>query len=428
MGKREDYEAKTEKLIMPIVEANNVELFDVDYIKEGQDWYLRVYIDKEGGVTIDDCQAVSRAFNEILDKENYITDQYIFEVSSPGLTRPLKKEKDYAKSIGKLIDIKLYKAVEGLKEYTGVLKEYDKDNITIEIEHHAILHTCEWLEKHGYEVTYLDVDEYGKVDPIEFEAAIKDTTILASIMFANNEIGTVEPIKELGAIAHSKGVIFHTDAVQAFAHIPINVQEMNIDMLSASGHKFHGPKGIGFLYVSNKVKIGSFIHGGSQERSRRAGTHNVPGIIGMAKAASIANTNMSENIKNISAIRDHIIDRVLAEIPYSRVNGDRTDRLPGNVHFCFRFIEGESMLIMLDQKGICGSSGSACTSGSLDPSHVLLAIGLPHEIAHGSLRLSLGEDATIEDADYVVDELKGIVERLRSMSPLYEDFVKEQGK
>ena len=298
-----------------------------------------------------------------------------------------------------------------LKAAAEAFKSKGNHIITTKIEHHAILHTCEWLEKHGYEVTYLDVDEYGKVDPIEFEAAIKDTTI-----------------KELGAIAHSKGVIFHTDAVQAFAHIPINVQEMNIDMLSASGHKFHGPKGIGFLYVSNKVKIGSFIHGGSQERSRRAGTHNVPGIIGMAKAASIANTNMSENIKNISAIRDHIIDRVLAEIPYSRVNGDRTDRLPGNVHFCFRFIEGESMLIMLDQKGICGSSGSACTSGSLDPSHVLLAIGLPHEIAHGSLRLSLGEDATIEDADYVVDELKGIVERLRSMSPLYEDFVKEQGK
>lgn len=315
-----------------------------------------------------------------------------------------------------------------LKAAAEAFKSKGNHIITTKIEHHAILHTCEWLEKHGYEVTYLDVDEYGKVDPIEFEAAIKDTTILASIMFANNEIGTVEPIKELGAIAHSKGVIFHTDAVQAFAHIPINVQEMNIDMLSASGHKFHGPKGIGFLYVSNKVKIGSFIHGGSQERSRRAGTHNVPGIIGMAKAASIANTNMSENIKNISAIRDHIIDRVLAEIPYSRVNGDRTDRLPGNVHFCFRFIEGESMLIMLDQKGICGSSGSACTSGSLDPSHVLLAIGLPHEIAHGSLRLSLSEDATIEDADYVVDELKGIVERLRSMSPLYEDFVKEQGK
>ena len=315
-----------------------------------------------------------------------------------------------------------------LKAAAECFKDKGNHIITTKIEHHAILHTCEWLEKHGYEVTYLDVDSNGLVDIDEFCAAIKDTTIIASIMYANNEIGTIEPIKELGAAAHSKGVIFHTDAVQAFAHIPINVQEMNIDMLSASGHKFHGPKGIGFLYVSNKVKIGSFIHGGSQERSRRAGTHNVPGIIGMAKAASIANTNMSENIKNISAIRDHIIDRVLAEIPYSRVNGDRTDRLPGNVHFCFRFIEGESMLIMLDQKGICGSSGSACTSGSLDPSHVLLAIGLPHEIAHGSLRLSLGEDATIEDADYVVDELKGIVERLRSMSPLYEDFVKEQGK
>ena len=315
-----------------------------------------------------------------------------------------------------------------LKAAAETFKDKGNHIITTKIEHHAILHTCEWLSKHGYEVTYLDVDEHGLVDTEEFRAAIRDNTIIASVMFANNEIGSVQPIKELGAIAHSKGVVFHTDAVQAFAHIPINVADMNIDMLSASGHKFHGPKGIGFLYVSNKVKIGSFIHGGSQERSRRAGTHNVPGIIGMAKAASIANTNMSENIKNISAIRDHIIDRVLAEIPYSRVNGDRTDRLPGNVHFCFRFIEGESMLIMLDQKGICGSSGSACTSGSLDPSHVLLAIGLPHEIAHGSLRLSLSEDATIEDADYVVDELKGIVERLRSMSPLYEDFVKEQGK
>lgn len=303
-----------------------------------------------------------------------------------------------------------------------------KHIITTKIEHHAILHTCEYLEKRGFEVTYIDVDENGFVKLDELEKAIREDTILISVMAANNEIGTIQPLYEIGQIAKKHKILFHTDAVQAFAHIPINVQEMNIDMLSASGHKFHGPKGIGFLYVSNKVKIGSFIHGGSQERSRRAGTHNVPGIIGMAKAASIANTNMSENIKNISAIRDHIIDRVLAEIPYSRVNGDRTDRLPGNVHFCFRFIEGESMLIMLDQKGICGSSGSACTSGSLDPSHVLLAIGLPHEIAHGSLRLSLGEDATIEDADYVVDELKGIVERLRSMSPLYEDFVKEQGK
>ncbi|MGN0329430.1 MAG: cysteine desulfurase NifS [Lachnospira sp.] len=313
-----------------------------------------------------------------------------------------------------------------LKATAEAFKDKGNHIITTKIEHHAILHTCEYLEKHGFEVTYLDVDEYGLVDPKEFEAAIKDTTILASIMFANNEIGTIEPIKELGAIAHSKGVLFHTDAVQAFAHVPINVQEMNIDMLSASGHKFHGPKGIGFLYLSNKVKIKSFIHGGSQERSKRAGTHNVPGIIGMAKAAVIAHENMSENIAKTEKIRDHIIDRVLAEIPYSRVNGDRTKRLPGNVHFCFRYIEGESMLIMLDQKGICGSSGSACTSGSLDPSHVLLAIGLPHEIAHGSLRLSITEETTLEEADYVVDELKKIVERLRSMSPLYEDFIKSQ--
>ena len=387
-----------------------------------------------------DNAATTKTAQEVVDAmlpyftENYGNPSSIYDLGTKSKEAITKGREQIAEVLGAKSE-EIYFTAGGSEADNWALKATfeaykNKGNhiITTKIEHHAILHTCEWLEKHGYEVTYLDVDEYGKVDPIEFEAAIKDTTILASIMFANNEIGTAEPIKELGAIAHSKGVIFHTDAVQAFAHIPINVQEMNIDMLSASGHKFHGPKGIGFLYVSNKVKIGSFIHGGSQERSRRAGTHNVPGIIGMAKAASIANTNMSENIKNISAIRDHIIDRVLAEIPYSRVNGDRTDRLPGNVHFCFRFIEGESMLIMLDQKGICGSSGSACTSGSLDPSHVLLAIGLPHEIAHGSLRLSLGEDATIEDADYVVDELKGIVERLRSMSPLYEDFVKEQGK
>ncbi|MCI6164924.1 MAG: cysteine desulfurase NifS [Lachnospira sp.] len=313
-----------------------------------------------------------------------------------------------------------------LKATADAFKSKGNHIITSKIEHHAILHTCEYLEKNGFEVTYLDVDENGLVSPEALEAAIKDTTILVSIMFANNEIGTIEPIKELGAIAHKHGVLFHTDAVQAFAHIPINVEEMNIDMLSASGHKFHGPKGIGFMYLSNKVKIKSFIHGGSQERSKRAGTHNVPGIVGMAKAASIANEQMEENIKKTSAVRDHIIERVLAEIPYSRLNGDRVKRLPGNANFCFRYIEGESMLIMLDQKGICGSSGSACTSGSLDPSHVLLAIGLPHEIAHGSLRLSISEETTMEDADYVVDELKRIVEHLRSMSPLYDDFIKSQ--
>jgi len=313
-----------------------------------------------------------------------------------------------------------------LKAAAEAFKSKGNHIITTKIEHHAILHTCEWLEKHGYEVTYLDVDEYGKVDPIEFEAAIKDTTILASIMFANNEIGTVEPIKELGAIAHSKGVIFHTDAVQAFAHIPINVQEMNIDMLSSSGHKLNGPKGIGFLYIRKGVKIRSFVHGGAQERKRRAGTENVPGIVGFGKAAELAFASMEERTARERELRDYMISRFEKEIPYVKINGDREHRLANNVNACFRFVEGESMLIMLDMKGICASSGSACTSGSLDPSHVLLAIGLPHEIAHGSLRLTLGADTTKEQIDTTVDAIKEIVAHLRSMSPLYEDFVKNQ--
>ena len=296
--------------------------------------------------------------------------------------------------------------------------------ITSKIEHHAILHTCEYLEKRGYEITYIDVDEKGTIKLDELEAAIRPDTILISVMAANNEIGTIQPLKEIGAIAKAHGVLFHTDAVQAFAHIPINVDEMNIDMLSASGHKIHGPKGIGIMYIRKGVKIRSFIHGGAQERRRRAGTHNVPGIVGMGKAAELAKANMDNNIKSISELRDYLIKRVLDEIPYTRLNGHETNRLPNNANFCFRFIEGESMLILLDQNGICGSSGSACTSGSLDPSHVLLAIGLPHEIAHGSLRLTLSEQTTKEDIDYTVDKLKGIIERLRSMSPLYEDFVK----
>ena len=298
-----------------------------------------------------------------------------------------------------------------------------KHIITSKIEHHAILHTCEWLAKYGTEVTYLDVDENGLVSPEALKAAIRPDTILVSIMTANNEIGTIEPIAELGRIAHEAGALFHTDAVQAFGHIPINVDEMNIDMLSASGHKFNGPKGIGFMYIRKGVKIRSFIHGGSQERSRRAGTHNVPGIVGMAKAASLAVEQMNERMAYETKLRDHLIERVLNEIPYVRLNGHRTNRLPNNANFCFRFIEGESMLILLDQNGICGSSGSACTSGSLDPSHVLLAIGLPHEIAHGSLRLTLSEKTTMEDIDFTVDKLKEIIERLRSMSPLYADFV-----
>lgn len=300
-----------------------------------------------------------------------------------------------------------------------------KHIITTAIEHHAILHTAQWLEKHGYEVTYVGVDEDGKVKLDELEAAIRPDTILISVMAANNEIGTIQPLKEIGAIAKKHGVLFHTDAVQAFAHIPINVDEMNIDMLSASGHKINGPKGIGIMYIRKGVKILSFIHGGAQERQRRAGTHNVPGIVGIGKATEISVANMEKNNEYEIKLRDHLIDRVLNEIPYSRLNGHRTDRLPNNANFCFRFIEGESMLILLDQAGICGSSGSACTSGSLDPSHVLLAIGLPHEIAHGSLRLTISEKTTMEDIDYTVDTLKKIIERLRGMSPLYEDFVRK---
>lgn len=305
----------------------------------------------------------------------------------------------------------------------------DKGNhiITTKIEHHAILHTGEYLEKRGVEVTYLDVDEEGKVKLEDLKAAIRPTTILISVMYANNEIGTIEPIKEIGEIAHEHGILFHTDAVQAFGQVPINVDECHIDMLSASGHKLNGPKGIGFLYIRKGVKIRSFVHGGSQERKRRAGTENVPGIIGLGTAVKRAADTMEDRAKKETQLRDYLIERVLAEIPYCKLNGHRTDRLPNNANFSFRFIEGESLLIMLDMKGICGSSGSACTSGSLDPSHVLLAIGLPHEIAHGSLRLTLNEEITKEEIDYVVESLKEIVSRLRSMSPLYEDFIKKQG-
>lgn len=311
-----------------------------------------------------------------------------------------------------------------LKATADAYANKGKHIITSKIEHHAILHTCEYLEKKGFEVTYLDVDENGFVNPADVEKAIRPDTILVSIMTANNEIGTIEPIAEIGKIAKDHGVLFHTDAVQAFGHIPMNVDEMNIDMLSASGHKINGPKGIGIMYIRKGVKIGSFVHGGAQERQRRAGTHNVPGIVGIGKAVELARDNMKERMEYETKLRDHLISRVMEEIPYAKLNGDKVKRLPNNVNVCFRFIEGESMLILLDQNGVCGSSGSACTSGSLDPSHVLLAIGLPHEIAHGSLRLTLSEKNTMEEVDFTVDKLKGIIERLRSMSPLYEDFVK----
>lgn len=297
--------------------------------------------------------------------------------------------------------------------------------ITTKIEHHAILHTCEYLEKNGFEVTYLDVDEDGVIRLDDLKQAIRPTTILISVMFANNEIGTIEPIQEIGEIAKEHGILFHTDAVQAYGHLPINVDELHIDMLSASAHKINGPKGIGIMYLRNSVKIGSFLHGGAQERSRRAGTHNVPGIVGFGKATQIARETMAERNQYETELRDYLIHQILDTVPYARLNGHPTKRLSNNANISFEFIEGESLLILLDQKGICASSGSACTSGSLDPSHVLLAIGLPHEKAHGSLRMTLSEDITREDIDFVIENVKANVERLRSMSPLYEDFVKK---
>ena len=315
-----------------------------------------------------------------------------------------------------------------LKAAAEAYKEKGKHIITSKIEHHAILHTCEYLEKQGYEVTYLDVDEKGMVDLTQLENAIREDTILISIMFANNEIGTIEPIKEIGAIAKKHHVIFHTDAVQAFGQVPIDVDEYHIDMLSSSGHKINGPKGIGFLYIRKGVKIRSFVHGGAQERKRRAGTENVPGIVGYGVAAKMAAETMAERTAKEIELRDYLIGRITSEIPYCRLNGHPVKRLPNNCNISFQFIEGESLLIMLDMEGIAASSGSACTSGSLDPSHVLLAIGLPHEIAHGSLRLTLSAETTKEDIDTTVDAIKRIVERLRNMSPLYEDFIKKQAK
>ena len=312
-----------------------------------------------------------------------------------------------------------------LKAAAEFYKKKGNHIITTKIEHHAILHTCQWLEKQGFEVTYLNVDENGVVKLEELKKAIRPTTILISVMYANNEIGTIQPIKEIGEIAREHGILFHTDAVQAFGQLPIQVDDCHIDMLSASGHKLNGPKGIGFLYIRKGVKIRSFIHGGAQERKRRAGTENVPGIVGLGKAVERAVSTRKERADKEKELRDYLIGRVLKEIPYTRLNGHRTMRLPNNANFSFQFIEGESLLIMLDMEGICGSSGSACTSGSLDPSHVLLAIGLPHEIAHGSLRLTLSEETTKEELDFVVESLKKIIDRLRSMSPLYGDFVKK---
>lgn len=313
----------------------------------------------------------------------------------------------------------------------GIAESYankGKHIITSCIEHHAVLHTCEYLETKGYEVTYLPVDEYGMISIEDLKNAIRKDTILITIMFANNEIGTIEPIKEIGAIARENGIIFHTDAVQAVGHIKIDVKEMNIDMLSMSGHKFYGPKGIGALYIKKGIKLNPLIHGGAQERRRRAGTENVPGIVGMGLAAELATKELDTEIPRLTALRDKLIKEILEKVPYSRLNGHPVNRLPGNANISFEFIEGEGILLLLDYKGICASSGSACTSGSLDPSHVLLAIGLPHEKAHGSVRLSMGHFTTEEQVDYVIKEIPPIIERLRQMSPLYEEFIKNKGE
>lgn len=312
----------------------------------------------------------------------------------------------------------------------GIAEAYQQKGrhiITSAIEHHAVLHTCKYLEERGFEITYLPVDENGLVSIEALEKEIRPDTILISIMAANNEIGTIQPIREIGSLAHSHGILFHTDAVQAFGHIPLDVKADHIDLLSASAHKMNGPKGIGLLYIRKGIRMKAFIHGGQQERGKRAGTENTAGVIGFAAAVRLAAEHMKERAEQECRIRDYMTERILKEIPYARLNGDSKRRLPNNINISFEFIEGESMLLLLANKGICGSSGSACTSGSLDPSHVLLAIGLPHEKAHGSLRLSIDHTTTKDDADYVIEQLKPIIEQLRNMSPLYEDFIKQQG-
>lgn len=387
-----------------------------------------------------DNAATTRTAQEVVDAmipyftENYGNPSSIYEMGQ-------RSKEAITKARGQIADVLGAKAEEiyftaggseadnwALKATFEAYKTKGNHIITTKIEHHAVLHTCEYLEKQGAKITYLDVDENGIVKTEDLEKAITPETILISIMFANNEIGSIQPIKEIGMIAREHNILFHTDGVQAFGQVPIDVDEMNIDMLSSSGHKINGPKGIGFLYIRKGVKIRSFVHGGAQERKRRAGTENVPAIVGYGTAAERAFRTMEERTDKERKLRDYFIGRILEEIPYVRLNGDAVKRLPNNVNVSFRFIEGESLLIMLDMKGIAASSGSACTSGSLDPSHVLLAIGLPHEIAHGSLRMTLGEETTKEELDYTLEQIKEIVSRLRELSPLYEDFIKKQKK
>ncbi len=389
-----------------------------------------------GKIVYMDNSATTPTKSEVLEEmKPYFTEKYGNPSSIYSLARETKaaiekSREKVAKVLGANPD-EIYFTAGGSESDNWTLKgiayaNQNKGNhiITTKIEHHAVLHACEYLEKHGFEVTYLPVDEYGLINLDDFKKAITDKTILVSVMFANNEIGTIEPIAEVGKICKDKGIYFHTDAVQAVGNVPINVKKMNIDLLSLSAHKFYGPKGVGALYIKKGVKINPLIHGGGQEGGRRAGTENVPGIVGLGKAIELAGESMDSHIERLTKLRDKLIGGIM-KIPYSKLNGHPVKRLPGNVNVCFRFIEGESMLLLLDGMGVCGSSGSACSSGSLDPSHVLLAIGLPPEIAHGSLRLTLGDFTTEEDVDYVLGLLPKFVKRLRDMSPLYEEFIKK---
>ncbi len=383
-----------------------------------------------------DNAATTPVRKEVLDEIlPFFSDRYGNASSVYEIARESKKYIDQARErVAKAINANLdeiYFTAGGsesdnwtLKGVSEALKDKGNHIITTQIEHHAILHTCEYLESKGFEITYLPVDAEGKISLEDLRAAVRPDTILISVMFANNEIGTIEPIKEIGKIAREKGIYFHTDAVQAVGHVKIDVKEMNIDLLSMSGHKIGAPKGIGALYIKKGIKIKNLIHGGAQERGRRAGTENVPGIVGLGKAIEMADKEMDEVTGRLIYLRDKLISGIMERIPHARLNGHPTDRLPGNVNISFDFIEGESMLLFLDMKGIYASSGSACTSGSLDPSHVLLAIGLPHERAHGSLRLTLGHQNTEEEVDYLLEVLPPIVQRLRDMSPLYEDYLK----
>ncbi|MDD4844774.1 MAG: cysteine desulfurase NifS [Anaerotignum sp.] len=389
----------------------------------------KIYMDNAATTPVRD-----EVFDAILPyfKEYYGNASSVYSIAKESKKALEKAREQVAKGIGAKKE-EIYFTAGGsesdnmaLRGIAEALRNKGNHIITTKIEHHAILHTCEYLENHGYEVTYLPVDDFGKIRLEELENSIRPETILISVMFANNEIGTIQPIAEIGKIAEKHGVLFHTDAVQAVGHVPIYVEEMKIDLLSMSGHKLGAPKGIGAIYIRKGVPIESLIFGGAQEKKKRAGTENIPGIVGLGKAVELATGEMEIETKRLLHLRDKLISGILEKVPYSRLNGHPTDRLPGNCNISFSYIEGESMLLLLDALGVAASSGSACTSGSLDPSHVLMAIGLPHEVAHGSLRLTLDRMNTEEDVDFVLKKIPEIVQKLRDMSPLYEEIANKK--